>query len=109
MIPSLSVVHTVPFFLRNEAPALSSPPKPKEPSTRPSTNHLNPTGTSAKRRPKPADTRSIMDELTNVFPIAASGRHPCRLENRYWIATERKWLGFINPTPVSYTHLTLPT
>ena len=29
-----------------EAPALSSPPKPSEPSCRPSTNHLNPTGTS---------------------------------------------------------------
>ena len=31
---------------RKDAPALSSPPNPSEPSTRPSTNHLNPTGTS---------------------------------------------------------------
>ena len=50
MIPSLSVVQTVPSRRRNEAPALSSPPKPSDPSTSPSTNHLNPTGTSMSRR-----------------------------------------------------------
>ena len=41
-MPSLSVVQTVPSLRRNDAPALSSPPKPNEPSTRPSTNHLKP-------------------------------------------------------------------
>ena len=46
MIPSLSVVHTDPSRCRNDAPALSSPPKATEPSSRPGTNHLNPTGTS---------------------------------------------------------------
>ena len=60
MSPSLSVVQTVPSRRRNEAPALSSPPKPSEPSTRPSTNHLNPTGTSSSLRPSSAATRSIM-------------------------------------------------
>src|SRR5262245_30463165 len=33
MIPSLSVVQTVPSRRRNEAPALSSPPKPSDPSS----------------------------------------------------------------------------
>ena len=46
----MSVVQTLPSFRRNEAPALSSPPNPNEPSSRPSTNHLKPTGTSASRR-----------------------------------------------------------
>ena len=41
-MPSLSVVHTVPSRRRNDAPALSSPPKPTEPSIRPGTNHLKP-------------------------------------------------------------------
>ena len=45
-MPSLSVVQTLPSRRRNDAPALSSPPKPSEPSSRPSTNHLKPTGTS---------------------------------------------------------------
>jgi predicted phosphohydrolase len=39
----LSVVHGVPSMRRHDAPALSSPPKPMEPCSRPSTNHLNPT------------------------------------------------------------------
>src|SRR4030095_6287190 len=51
MMPSLSVVHTVPSRRRKLAPALSSPPKPYEPSSRPGTNHLKPTGTSARVRP----------------------------------------------------------
>ncbi len=50
-MPSLSVVHTEPSRRRNDAPALSSPPNPIEPSMRPSTNHLKPTGTSTRRRP----------------------------------------------------------
>ena len=48
MIPSLSVVQTLPSRRRNDAPALSSPPNPTEPSTSPSTNHLKPTGTSTQ-------------------------------------------------------------
>jgi hypothetical protein len=51
MIPSLSVVHEVP-----------------------STNHLNPTGTSMSRRPRRAATRSIMPLLTTVFPTAGLAR-----------------------------------
>ena len=53
MMPSLSVVHTVPSRRRNDAPALSSPPKPSEPSSRPSTNHLKPTGTSYEPAAEP--------------------------------------------------------
>ena len=56
-MPSLSVVHTVPSRRRKDAPALSSPPKPSEPSTSPSTNHLKPTGTSTTRRPRDFATR----------------------------------------------------
>ena len=55
MMPSLSVVQTVPSRRRNDAPALSSPPNPIEPSTSPSTNHLKPTGTSTSRRPRSRD------------------------------------------------------
>ena len=71
MIPSLSVVHALPSRRRNEAPALSSPPNPSEPSTSPPTNHLNPTGVSLSVRPSRAVTRSIMLLLTTVFPTAA--------------------------------------
>jgi len=63
MIPSLSVVHTVPSWRRNEAPALSSPPKPRDPPMSPSPNHLKPTGTSTSR---------------GVLPIPASFGHSAR-------------------------------
>ena len=72
MMPSLSVVQTVPSRRRNDAPALSSPPKPSDPSSSPGTNHLNPTGTSTSRRPTFAATRSIRLLLTTVLPTAAS-------------------------------------
>ena len=55
MIPSLSVVQTVPSRRRNDAPALSSPPNPSEPSTSPATNHLKPTGTSTQPPPEVGD------------------------------------------------------
>ena len=67
-MPSLSVVQTVPSRRRNEAPALSSPPKPSEPSSSPSTKNLKPTGTSSSRRPRSAVTRSIMELDTIVLP-----------------------------------------
>ena len=72
MSPSLSVVQTDPSRLRNDAPALSSPANPSEPSIRPSTNHLNPTGTSTSLRPSCAATRSMMPLLTMVLPTAAA-------------------------------------
>ncbi|CAB4906462.1 unannotated protein [freshwater metagenome] len=96
-MPSLSVVHTEPSRRRNEAPALSSPPNATEPSIRPGTNHLNPTGTSHSRRPSEAVTRSIIDELTTVVPTAAPALHCGRFDIRYSIATARKWFGFISP------------
>ena len=71
-MPSLSVVHTEPSRRRNDAPALSSPPKPSEPSIRPSTNHLKPTGTSTSRRPSFAATRSMIALETMVLPTALS-------------------------------------
>ena len=74
------IVHTVPFRRRKEAPALSSPPNPREPSCRPGTNHLKPTGTSTSSEPTAAATRSIIDDDTSVLPIRAddgqSGRAP---------------------------------
>ena len=70
MMPSLSVVHTDPSRRRKEAPADSSPPNPMVPPIKPSTNHLNPTGTSIRLRPSPATTRSMIDELTAVLPTA---------------------------------------
>ena len=77
-MPSLSVVQTLPSRRRNDAPADSSPPKATEPSSSPGTNHLNPTGTSTRRRPSESATRSIMLELTSVLPIAASGAQSSR-------------------------------
>ncbi len=80
MIPSLSVVHTEPSKRRNDAPADSSPPNAIEPSSKPGTNHLKPTGTSVSLRPTSSATRSIIEEDTSVLPIAASagqsGRAP---------------------------------
>jgi hypothetical protein len=78
MIPSLSVVHTDPSRCRNDAPALSSPPNATDPSSSPGTNHLNPTGTSSSVRPRLSVTRSIIDELTSVFPTAAASGQSSR-------------------------------
>ena len=81
-MPSLSVVQTEPSRRRNEAPALSSPPNPSDPSSRPGTNHLKPTGTSTSRRPSSAATRSIMPLLTSVLPTPAAAGHCGRWVNR---------------------------
>jgi hypothetical protein len=81
-MPSLSVVQTVPSRRRNEAPALSSPPKPREPSSSPSTNHLNPTGTSSRRRPRSPVTRSIMELDTIVLPTPTRCPHSRPPPNR---------------------------
>ena len=59
------------------------------PSARPSTNHLNPTGTSTSLAPSDSATRSIMLLLTSVLPIPACFGHCLRLLNRYEIATAR--------------------
>ena len=67
---------------RNDAPALSSPPKPMVPLINPSTNHLKPTGTSTSLRPSPATTRSMIDELTAVLPTAVDAGHSGRLVYR---------------------------
>ena len=88
-MPSLSVLQTPPSRRRNDAPALSSPPKPTEPSSRPGTNHLKPTGTSTSCRPRSFATRSIIDDETSVLPIAAPCGQSVRAPNRYWIATAR--------------------
>ena len=77
-----SVVQTVPLRRRKDAPALSSPTNPSEPSRRPSTNHLKPTGTSYSLRPRLAVTKSIMLLETTVLPTAAPGPQSGRLENR---------------------------
>ena len=81
-MPSLSVVQTVPSNRRNEAPADSSPPKATEPSSRPGTNHLNPTGTSSSRRPSDSATRSMIIDETSVLPMAASCGQPGRFAYR---------------------------
>src|SRR5215475_13734492 len=86
--PSLSVVQTAPSFLREVAPALSSPPKQSEPSNNPGANHLKPTGTSQSVRPQSLTTRSIMlllkrvdkalaviGAMEDVFPIIAPARN----------------------------------
>jgi hypothetical protein len=80
--PSLSVVHTVPSWRRKLAPALSSPPKQHEPSTRPGTNHLKPTGTSESRRRSLSTTRSMRLLLTSVLPTVACSRQRGRWVSR---------------------------
>ena len=74
----MSVVHAVPSWRRNDAPADSSPPNPNEPSIRPGTNHLNPTGTSTSGLPSDAATRSIIELDTSVLPIRAVSGQPGR-------------------------------
>src|ERR1700724_4864357 len=93
--PSLSLVHTVPSRRRKLAPALSSPPKQYEPSTRPGTNHLKPTGTSRSLRPSFLTTRSIMLLLTSVFPTATVVRHRGRGSSKHRMATEREDFGLM--------------
>src|SRR5579864_8986087 len=95
--PSLSVVQTVPSRRRKLAPALSSPPKQSEPSNSPGANHLKPTGTSQTAWPSFFVTRSIRLLVTTVLPTDALGDQSGRSDNRYLIATARKWFGFISP------------
>ena len=70
-MPSLSVVHAWPSRARKVAPALSSPPKPSVPSTRPGTNHLKPTGTS--RTSRPSARRDAVDERARHQRLADRG------------------------------------
>src|SRR5690554_97903 len=58
--------------------------------------HAQKTGASAFL-PTDAATRSIIVDETRVLPIAASVGQSGRCVYRYWIATARKWLGFIRP------------
>ncbi len=81
-MPSLSVVQTDPSRRRNDAPALSSPPNPIEPSIRPPTNHLKPTGTSTSRLPRSATTRSIIEDETRVLPTPTFAGHDRAPPNR---------------------------
>ena len=81
-MPSLSVVQTLPSWRRKDAPADSSPPNPTDPSSRPGTNHLKPTGTSSSRRPRSATTRSMSELDTSVLPTAVSAAHPGRWLSR---------------------------
>ena len=78
-MPSLSVVQTVPSRRRKLAPALSSPPKPSEPSNSPSANHLKPTGTSNSLRPSRWRRGRSSLLLTTVLPTAAFALHCGRL------------------------------
>src|SRR5262249_49475684 len=82
---------------RKEAPALSSPPKQQEPSKSPGTNHLKPTGTSERRRPSEATTRSIIEEDTSVLPTTAPAGQPGRGVRGERIATARQSVGFRSP------------
>src|SRR5208282_595617 len=82
VMPSLSVLQALPSNLLNDAPALSSPPNPRSPDRSPSTNHLNPTGTSYSRRLSRAATRSINALLTMVLPTPAAAFHDGRFRNR---------------------------
>ena len=81
-MPSLSVLHAPPSSLKNEAPALSSPPNPRSPDLSPATNHLNPTGTSYSERPSRAATRSIKALETMVLPTRQLVFHRGRWRNR---------------------------
>src|SRR5208337_2710977 len=76
MMPSLSVDQGFESSLKKEAPALSSHANAYEPSSRPPTNHLNPTGTSNTLRPICAETLSIIALLSRVFPTRPSSVHP---------------------------------
>src|SRR5512139_3414790 len=82
MMPSLSVVQTVPSLHKKLAPALSSPPKQTEPSKSPGENHLKPTGTSKSLRSRLSTTRSIRQLLTKVLPTAADLFHIGRCDSK---------------------------
>ena len=53
-----------------------------EPSSRPGTKYLKPTGTSMSLRPIDATTRLMRAEETRVLPTAVSAFHPGRCWNR---------------------------
>ena len=82
---------------RNEAPALSSPPKPMLPSIAHRQNHLKPTGTSRRRRPRRGDDavdHPDRDERLADGDVLAPLRPP---PNRCPTDTDRKWLGLSSP------------
>ena len=68
IIPSLSVVQTVPSFFKKEAPALSSPPMPMAPSNKSCEKYLKPTGTSNTGVSASAAHLSIIVVHTTVLP-----------------------------------------
>ena len=82
MMPSLSVVQTLPSRRRNEAPALSSPPNAIVPSSRPGTNHLKPDRHLGQAAPGVGGHPVDDEELTRVLPTAASAGQPSRWRKR---------------------------
>ena len=87
--PSLSVVQVPPSIWRKLAPADSSPQKPTDPSISPGTNHLKPTGTSTRVRPRRRATRSSRVLETTVLPTATWAPQFFRVRKRYSMATAR--------------------
>ena len=73
----MSVVQVGPSMRRNDAPADSSPPKPNDPSIRPGTNHLKPTGTSTIGLPSdvgdPVDHRRGHQRLADPGGVRPAG------------------------------------
>ena len=72
IMPSLSVVHTLPSFFKKDAPALSSPPMPIVPSNKSCEKYLKPTGTSNTGISALAAHLSIIVVHTTVLPTPLS-------------------------------------
>ena len=113
MIPSLSVVQTVPSRRRNDAPALSSPPNPIEPSMSPATNHMNPTGTSTSRRPRCVDDAVDHRDEHERLADRVSADQPSRATEQVRDRGARKRFGLSRPasgvtTPCRSASASLP-
>ena len=94
-MPSLSVVHTVPSFFKNDAPALSSPPIPIAPSNKSCEKYLKPTGTSKTGISTVAAHLSIIVVHTTVFPMPLCFQP--RVVNKYRAAKVKNVLADIRP------------
>ena len=89
-----------------QAPALSFPPKSKEPSLRPSTNHLKPTGTSTRRRPSCATMTTPVASTNKVIRPITAAKRPSAGARVFSIIAWMAWALSLPTTPwISVTSL----
>ena len=89
MMPSLSVVQTVPSRRRNDAPALSSPPNPERAGEQAIHEPLEAHRNFHQLRPRLAGHAIDQAARNHGFPYPGRSAQPVRCLNRYQMATAK--------------------